>query len=154
MSRPSWTGTVVARPSGCRIWWCDPRCRAVSNPSARSSLRTSVAERTGTVPTSSCDSDELRSDELPFEGGLAVFEEELDHFPHVRLELVQALGLRVRAGKAGDGPDQERGLWVALDDDGEHSHGSQGLKRLGSNSSHGQKVRPDNRQLLSPSQLR
>lgn len=51
MSRPTWKGTVVARPSACRNCLWEPFWRTSSKPSCSRSLVTSRGFRTGISPT-------------------------------------------------------------------------------------------------------
>src|SRR5688572_15445380 len=92
MSRVPWKGTLVLRPSGCRYCLCDPRCRASTKPNFCKIAATSRGLRTGSCPSSG-NLHRLHADEFGLELRLAIFEQHLDHFLHITLQLVERLRL-------------------------------------------------------------
>ena len=68
------------------------------------------------------DENRLRPDELRLERGLAVLKEHGDDLTHVGVQLVETVTLAVSTGEPRDVPDEEAGLWIALDDGGVSAH--------------------------------
>lgn len=68
------------------------------------------------------DLNRVRADELRFEAGLPVLQEEFHHLSEVGEQLVYRSPLRMGPGPAGNVPDEQPGVCVALDDGGECAH--------------------------------
>jgi hypothetical protein len=76
MSRPACTGTVVARPSGCRNCLWEPRCRTSTKPNRPRRAITSRGFSTGgRVTLALGDEDRLGADEFRFQRWLSVLKE-------------------------------------------------------------------------------
>ena len=71
--------------------------------------------------TTSTHVDELRADEFRLDVGLAVLEKHLDDFFEIRVELIEALGLGVRARESRNEADIEAGIGISLHDSRECS---------------------------------
>ena len=61
------------------------------------------------------DVERLRPDELRLKHRVAILEQHIHDFPQLRMKFVQRLALRVRAGPAGDIPDEQAGRLIAFD---------------------------------------
>jgi len=68
------------------------------------------------------DLNRVRANELRFEAGLPILQEQFDHLPEVGEQLVHGSTLRMGARPARNVPDEQAGICVALDDGGECAH--------------------------------
>lgn len=66
--------------------------------------------------TTSADFDELRSDELRVDMGLAVFEKHFEDFAKVSVQLVERLSLRVSAGEPWNEANVQARIRTSLND--------------------------------------
>ena len=73
----------------------------------------------------------MGADELGFEGGLAVFQPHLEHFPEVVVQLFQGFALGMRTGKAGDIAHVELGFQASFNDGSKRIHALPQANRVG-----------------------
>src|SRR6185312_3414592 len=73
----------------------------------------------------------VNPNEFRFKNRLAVLKEHREYFTKIGVQLVERGALRVSTGEARDEPDEETGLWVALDYSGVCFHGFSSRKANG-----------------------